>query len=362
MSRQLCVAVRSEDDGGPVMLPTLVRTLEALQTVLLQIGDMLAAMEARPAEARPSEGRFSKAIHAACELRIADLRFGSAETLLELPPPEPTLFPDAPDLGLQALDVTRALTAELTSGADWQRVHQLLPADAYRDLVLRSYRGLCPTRADRAYVAVSDPATPDQVYRLDAAIRTNVQLLAAQASPEDVLQERQFIGRINVLQADPRTSTLVLPDGRSFRFPYDELLTEDLHRLWDELVIVRAICRVVPHETEDDYIAEIKDVSDILPVDAALLEMAAIPSPAGDLPLRTPLSVAPDFADNLVTFQYEPLGIVACGDTREEAAQAFREELAWLWQFYAEPSERPLAPSALRLRQRLRDMVGEDGA
>jgi len=359
MSRRLAVVVRSENDDAPVMLPTLVRALDALQTVLLQIGDMLAATQTRPAEARPSEGRFSKSIHDACDLRIVDLRVGSAYAALEVPEATPNLFGD--DLGLQALDTTRALTRELANGADWGRVHEILPRDDYRDLILRSYRGLCPTRVDRAYVGVSDPEAPDQVYRLDSATRTNVQLLAAQASPEDVLQERQFIGRINVLQADPRFSTLVLLDGRSLRFPYGELITEDLRRLWDELVIVRAICRVVPHANEDDYIAEIKDVSDILLADDAPLDVAAIPSTAGDLRLQTPLSVPPDFTDNLVTFQYDPLGIVACGDTREEAADAFREELLWLWEAYGQAPDEDLSTEAGNLKRRLLHLLTGEG-
>jgi hypothetical protein len=355
MSRQIALKLTHQAQEL-IALPALVRTLDALQKVLLQIGAMYAERDAQHQAARPSAGRFSNAIHAACELRVVGLSSGSAEALLELPSPPPVLFAAEPDLGFAALETTRALTAELTNGANWERVHELLPADAYRDLILRSYRDFCPTATDRTEVALWDPEAAT-VYRLQADVRTHVQVLRAQASPADVLQERQFVGLINVLQANPPRSTLVLPDGRSLPFPYDEDLAEELRRTWDERVIVRAICRVVPKEDGEDYLAEIKDVSEIILADESPLELNAIPLPGNPLPLLEPLSVVPDFSDDLVSFEYNPLGIVAYGATREAAERAFLEELAWLWEEYAHAPDEALARDAQRLKQRLHELV-----
>jgi hypothetical protein len=357
MSRRIALKL-THQNREPIGLPALVRTLDSLQKVLLQIGEMHA--QSRPAQ--PSAGRFKSAVHAACDLRVVDLKSGSAEAVFELPPPEATLFAEDNDLGMQALETTRALTEELTDGASWERVHELLPSEAYRNLILGSYRDFCPAAADRTEVAIWDPAAPAIQYRLQAAVRTRVQVLRAQASPTDVLQERQFIGLLNTLQANPPRSTLVLSDGRSLPFPYDQELAEELRRTWDERVIVRAICRVVLNEHGDDYLAEIKDVNDITMVDETPLELSAIPLPDGPLPLCKPLSVPPDFSDNLITFEYAPLGIVAYGATRGEAEQAFGEELAWLWQEYAAAREDALTPGAIRLKQHLHELVGGDTA
>ena len=267
---------------------------------------------------------------------------------------------DHDDLGMQALATTRALTAELANGASWERVHGLLPLEAHRDLVLNTYRRFCPTREDAAEVHLWDPDSPEQVYQLRSEARARVQLIRAQAAPDDVLEERQLIGRINILQADPPLYTLLLPSGGSLRVPFDLELAEEYRPLWDERVIAHTICRVIRHADEDDVIVEVRDVVEISPVDESPLELQAIPLPANPIALPQPLSVHPDFTDNLITFEYPPLGIVAYGATREEAEQAFHEELVWLWQEYAAARDDALTPGAIRLKQHLHALVGRD--
>lgn len=357
MSRQIALKLTHQAQE-PIGLPALVRTLDALQKVLLQIGAMHAERDAQPQAARPSAGRLNNAIHAACDLRVVALKTGSAEAVFELPPPEPTLFPEDHDLGMQALATTRDLTAELANRASWQRVHELLPLEAHRDLILDSYRRFCPTRAEAAEVNLWDPDEPEHVYQLRSEARARVQLIRAQAAPDDVLEERQLLGRINMLQADPPLYTLLLPGGGSFRVPFDPELAEEYRPLWDECVIVNTICRVIRHADEDDVIVEVRDVVEITPVDESPLELAAIPLAAAPIALLEPLSVPPDFSDNLVNFNYDPLGIVAYGQTREEAEQAFREELAWLWQEYAAAPEDTLTAGAIRFKQHLHQLVG----
>ena len=360
MSRKIALQL-THQGGQAIALPALVRTLGALQKVLLQVGEMHHTL--RPAteeQTGRSRGRFPNVIKKACELQVIRLETGSVTAFLELPPPELTLpLLQEEDLGMQALATTMDLTRELANGASWERVHELLPVDAYRDLILDSYRGLCPTRDERAVVSLWDPETPDSVCRLGSQVRVQVQVLRAQATPEDVTQERQFIGRINVLQADPPRFTLVLGHGRSLPVPFDAERAEEYRPLWGELVIASTICRVIPHSDGDDTVVEIRDVVEINPVDDGPLELTAIPLIDGSLPLREPLSVPPDFSDNLVTFGYEPLGILAYGKTRDEAEQAFSDELEWLWLSYANAPDEELAPDAIGMKQRLHRMVGE---
>ncbi|MBU0609031.1 MAG: hypothetical protein KKI08_14185, partial [Armatimonadetes bacterium] len=179
----------------------------------------------------------------------------------------------------------------------------------------------------------------------------------AQAAPDDVLEERQLLGRINILQADPPLYTLLLPGGGSFRVPFDPEVAEEYRPLWGEWVIANTICRVIRHSDEDDVIVEVRDVVEVTPVDESPLELAAIPLAAGALALPSPLSVPATFSDNLLSFEYEPLGIVAYGQTRDEAEAAFREELVWLWEEYADAPEEDLADDARRLKQQLHELV-----
>jgi len=69
--------------------------------------------------------------------------------------------------------------------------------------------------------------------------------------------------------------------------------------------------------------------------------------------LAAPLAVAPEFSDNLVVFEYRPLGIIACGETREEAATAFRDELAWLWAEYGQRPDEALSRDTRELKAHL---------
>ena len=358
MSRQIALQLTSSG-GQAIALPALVRTLGALQKVLLQVGEMHHALRPQTHEqAGRSRGRFASVIQEACELQVIRMDTGSLTAVLELTPPEPALpLPQEQDLGVQALTTTRHLAQELVEGASWERVRRLLPHDAYRDLIMDSFRRLCPTRGERVQVRLWDPETPDSVWQLAPHIRVRAQVLRAQATPDDVPRERQFIGRINILQANPFQCTLVLGDGRSFRVPFDAERAEEYRHLWDQRVIANTICRVIPRHREDDIIVEIRDVVEISPVDDEPLELAAIPLAGGPLPLRERLTVPPDFSDNLVTFEYPPLGILAYGETREEAEQAFGAELAWLWSSYADVPDESLAPGAIGLKQRLRHMV-----
>jgi len=359
MSRQLSIAIRGSggSDAG-VALPTLVRTLGALQKAVLQIGEMLNVQRLPSGDAGPTRGPFSKAVLSACEFRVRELRTGSAEALLELPSPEPRLL-DADDLGLRALQTIRELTRELAGAATWERVRELLPQDGYRSLVLASFRDLCPTAQERTVVAVWDPEHAGDVSRIEPAARTRVQLLAARSDASDVIEERQFIGHVNMLQGRPPGAALLLHGGRSLPLPTDDELVGELLALWRQRVIVRAICRVVPQPDGDDHIAEVKAISEVAAVDDGPLVIESVTLPDGEVPLREPLEVLASFTDNLVSFEYAPLGVLAYAETREEAEQAFRDELAWVWARYANASDEGLAAGGLRLRDQLRDMVLE---
>jgi hypothetical protein len=85
---------------------------------------------------------------------------------------------------------------------------------------------------------------------------------------------------------------------------------------------------------------------------------------AGSLRLRftPPIRVRPEFTDDLCTFTYPPLGIVAYASTRAEAEAAFLDELAWLWETYVQVDESTLAEDAIELRATLLEMVKEEGS
>jgi len=348
MSRQLSVAVMSlAEPGAPVGLPCLVRTLSAVQKLALQVGEMLA-----DTGSQRSRGEFSSAVRRSCELVVRDLRAGSAVAELELPPAEPSLFPEMTDLGPRALDTILRLTHEVTNGAAWAEVCALLPDEAHRRLILTTYKHLCPTASEGVVVSVADPESDLPPSRLSADTRTRVQVLATQVSNEDVLEERRLIGRLVMLRSREPTFE-IRQESRSLRCPYDPDLAEQLLGLFDAMVSVRGVCRVVKHDDRDDDILELLDVGEVTYLDEGELTATQIATEGAPLLLAAPLSVTPEFSDNLVVFEYRPLGIIACGETREEAATAFGDELAWLWAEYGQRPDEALSRDTRELKAHL---------
>ena len=351
MSRQIAVKLTHETHGT-VSVPTLVRTLDALQKVLLQVGEMCHALATQADDrARRSRGQFNGTIRSACELQIVRLEIGSAEAVLELPPPGLTLFPHVEDLGVQALGTTRRLVGELASRAPWERTRDTLPLDAYRNQILDTCRKFCPTPSEHIELSIWDPESPQNVDRVRPESRVHIQELKSQASPDEVLEERRFVGRIDPLYR------LVLSDGGGMSIPFDAEVAGEYLPAPDELFIASVICRVARHRDEDDMIVEIRDVVEIVPFDASPLDVRAIIVDSGELQLRAPLRVPLQVFENMVLFEYAPLGIFACGATRDEADGAFRDELSWLWAEYADAEDSALAEDTQALKTRLHMLV-----
>ena len=348
MSRGISVAVQSASKReAPIMLPSLVRVLDALQKLALQVGEMLA-----DSGSQRSRGEFSAAIRRSCELVVRDLRTGSATAGLELRPVEPSLFPEFTDLGERTLDTIGDLTREVTNGSSWDDVRALLPDEAHRRLILKTYKALCPKASEDVEVRLADPERGSEPFVLRPETRARVQVLAAQLSSEDVLEERNLIGRLVMLRSRQPTFEIRQP-GRSFTCPYDPDLEEQLLGLYDAMVSVRGVCRVVKHDDRDDEILELLDVGEVLFLDEGDLSVTEIAAGQTTLPLSQPLSVPVDFSDNLVVFEYEPLGIIACGETREQAEQAFGVELTWLWEEYGQTPDDELSPDTRELKTHL---------
>lgn len=87
--------------------------------------------------------------------------------------------------------------------------------------------------------------------------------------------------------------------------------------------------------------------------DGGLLVVTTISVPGGELRLRKPIEAEPDYSPHLVTYEWEPLGIIAWGRNREEAEQAFRDELSFLWQEYALAPDEALEEGAQELKREL---------
>ena len=363
MPNQLSVAIRSTSTREPpVLLPTLVRTLEAVQKVALQIGEMLN----EPRQEGRTQGQFTSEVRAACEFMVRDLRSGSAEARLEVRPAAPALFDEGPGLGERMLATLFALTRELTNGGGAEAIAGILPSESYRPAILGTYKNLCPTSGEQALVALADPDTAEHTYELAASTRSRVQLLVLQPNPADTLEdpadtleERQIIGRLVMLESRPHPKFGIEQRDARYECPYNPDTEQELLSMYDSTVLVRGVCRVIKRDDADDEVLELRDIGEITFADDSPLVVDQIDTGSGPRRFAPPLRVEPDLSDDLYVFAHHELGIAAHGETREEAEEAFREELGWLWTNYVEADDAELSADAIELKRRLLGLCGQ---
>ena len=242
----------------------------------------------------------------------------------------------------------------------WPVIADVLPAQYHRRKVLDTYRRLCPTPAEHQWVSLGPPGLARTAPKIGPEHRKVVQILAAKDTVTDVIEERQLIGRLNMVQGVP--PQLEISQGRrGFACAYDqEELGEQLGGMWNKMVIANGVCRVIKHDDEDDEIVDLRGIVDIKLVSMEPLSVIEIVTKNGRLPLRNAINVNPDFSDNLVSFDYEPLGIAAYGETREDAEAAFHDDLSWCWEFYGQANDDDLSQGARRLKASLLSLVRGD--
>ena len=65
-------------------------------------------------------------------------------------------------------------------------------------------------------------------------------------------------------------------------------------------------------------------------------------------------------ADDVFIIEYEPLSIIAYGETEGAAKDMFQDYFAWLWGQYAEADDSVLTADAVALKRRLWRIVEDD--
>lgn len=353
MSRQVAIKLRHDDDATMVSVDSFVRTLDAFQKAVKQIGEM-HRQQSIWADTRPGRtpGRFKGSIDQACALRILDLELGSATAVLELPPqPQPELSSDSEDLGARSLDTAKNLVAELSNGASAVRIEQLLPLDNYRLSVLETIGKFCPTPSERMSVELWDPDTPSLVQNVHSDVRRRAQELRASGAENAIIEERRFIGRVDYVRR-------VVLGNTGLAIPIDPDSAGGYVPSPDEIFIVTALCRVIRHDDREDDVIGVVSIIELEGLDASPLEIAGIETGNGCIRLRSPLSVEMTVSEGALCFRYEPLGIVAHGESREEAEEALRDELSWFWEQYASANDDMLWEDLQEAKRHLLSLVG----
>jgi hypothetical protein len=113
--------------------------------------------------------------------------------------------------------------------------------------------------------------------------------------------------------------------------------------------------------TQSRSFEEIEDLCADRPLATGLIWISTLHCSGRRFSFRKPISVQETYEHGIWTHRFDPLGILAYGDTREEAMEAFCAEFACCWDQIACECDDNLTADAQDLKRKLLDLV-QDGA
>jgi hypothetical protein len=103
--------------------------------------------------------------------------------------------------------------------------------------------------------------------------------------------------------------------------------------------------------------SDIKDLYSDRPLASGPMYVSVIACANWRFTLRQPILIQESYERGIWTQRYEPLGILAFGQSREEATEAFCVEFACCWEEIACEEDDNLTADARELKGRLRSIV-----
>ena len=299
-----------------VSVGLFAKTLKAIQDTVIQIGKAKFEYES----SRP--GPTPSIIRTECELFFVRSDPGSLSATLELAPHEPQLFPEYErDIGAEVLEDAQKVIDSIVND-DPQELERAIPDERYRYRVVKSFSEALPREGTD--------------YSIAFKVGTG------RKYPQVVRPTRERVARLTGVK-EPQVVEEEVPTVQ----------------------LIDALCRVKVKSDEEPRPEDITAIVDW--------------TPAGDSPDLRPFrprevnwgkrililnhEIACDVSieDDLYVVRYEPLGIRAYADTREDAIAAFNEEFVLLWDEYGSAPEEQLTPDAIRLKGIMVDLVkGQD--
>lgn len=331
------VTIRDAQDGNQVSADTLATVVTGLQRAVL----LLAAQEHglhvskrfRPSRdlrehytlrlGVPTEGSYAQPVE------VADVRDAA------------TLEDSQGFLPLQAATYVLQTIAQ----QDLAALEEAVPHFRMRKLLLGIASGFLPS-GDWTLKLSSGQLCAE----VDAMSRaTTLEWLALDNPNVDV----DVIGELIAIKFESKTITIKYPPtGKHLEATYDLELEETL---FSER---RGMVQVSGTATLDDEASpiELTEVNAIRPVDLSPIAVTSVDR--GDLHLRArePLYITPTLSSDdsqLFEATYDHLGIDAFASTREKLVAAIQDEIAFLWECYANEDPSRLASDAQVLRQHL---------
>ena len=294
---------------GRVSVSLFTNTLRAVQDVVIQVAK--SRLQKDPAKRGPSPS----VIRRECELFLVRTEPSSLHAYLELPEKEATLFPDLPDFGESVFEDTKNMLDSIGDG-DERKLHSIIPNAAYRARIVNNVARIAPCEDSDYHLEYKTPNQPPRaLVRPPKAVAARlVALPSMPPEKEEPTGRRRFVEAKGLAEICEGNITKWIET-------YDMVELElDFERAWRprEIKAERRLFR-----------------------------------------LTHPIACAIEKQERLFVSEYEPLGIVAYGESREEVMRAFSYEFAILWDVIVQESDIRLTEDAKALKKKLIELVKE---
>jgi hypothetical protein len=250
---------------------------------------------------------------------------------------------------------TETLFFSIQAG-DLTELVNVFPDGKLRNRVLREVRKLLPKPGEGWNFGFQVGDRPEVCLISDSAISL-IDREFAQDTPEDTVMT--ITGELISIDFERRTVVLRYPPTRT---EIECLYVEELEETMIENR--RGLIQATGQFTLDEQGNPIKltNVTQLEPVDLSPITLKVIHCNGRELRFKLPLTVEPlldDESKQLYVVENQELTLLAYAQTREQLLQEINEQFYFMWDSYVNSSECTLATDALRLRQRLLEVIEE---
>ena len=335
-------------EDAKVSLSVLASKLDALQRSFYNVAS--AVLEG-PLGRR---GRWSSHVVSTCELLFSSSAYGSPlEVVSMIAEPEPTLL-GVETQAEKALDDFR----KVMQGIDQENpelVAQVLPDSPSRLRAIRSIQMLCPGVEDDYSVEVGNGR--GNWATLTYEKREFLRDVPFIDQPEESASVQTIAGKLNLISVGAgRKEVGVRTQDRYIPCHYPSEMLDTISQM-----VAGSIVEVTgrPLFEPGGALKEIDEVYSIEPVRLFPFRLRQFSWEARTFVLHHPVTCVPDFRNGLWVYECEALGLHSYHESRGQAFDDLHAEFAFIYDEYAMEDDAALAPSGLKLKEALNQLVKE---
>lgn len=290
---------------GKVSVRLLIKALNNIQKVAYHLGD------SRLNSSITLKGRKKSLVERQCELFLLKAEPGSLTTTISFPPKEADLASELPDLAEKVISDLKNVFKSVS-----KRDHKLFKSTIY------------DSECQRVVLAVMEELLP--------------------SPKEDYELYYKF-------DEDEQFESIVKLDKNEIEMFIDEDNKKEDLEVEEEVIEIQAHCKAIINSDGKPSIKEVLDYKTISDTRPYRINSFIIDNQ--EYILKHEIACAVRKEEDYILIEYEPLDIEAYGLTREEAIEAFNEELAMIWSEYGLENNVNLTQDAIILKEKINDLV-----